>query len=668
VDPAAFDHFVWTKEPSGPQTAGGSWGSDAAEVSAEDLYGNVDGSGPNLYDGTNASLGGLGTSPASNAPNYGTLSWSHGVGTVSGVIDYRAESASLTITDSVAHVGPTASSSVTVDPAALDHFSVVGPASTIAGNALSVTVSALDAYGNVDSSGPNLYGGTIHFTTTDTGASTVLPADYTFTTTGGHPDNGVHTFTNGVTLTKTHSQTVSVNDTSDVTKKGTSASITVYPAPLNHFLWTKQPASKQTAGASWGSDAAEVTAYDIYGNVDDSGPNLYQGTNASLSGLSNSPAPVSQAPNYGTLSWSSGVGKVDGVIDYKAESASLAITDSVAHVGPTASNTVTVYAGAPASVNYTQQPNEVEVFAGGTCASPGPPACFISHYTTAGGVQVLAKDTWGNVANNQTTMTTTIGIALTTGPGSLFGGAAQQTDSNGLVTFTGLEIDTVAIGDILTATAMSSTSLSTPSRASNPFDVANQLVLCNHSCNGNASEPNKVSDSVSVSSSGATDTLGIALSSLTLPPGVCSGWTIATQDKAGDPLDWTYADITSTSGSLPSFQITWELLKPLVNLQPDNGAAHYNICLGTVWIGVGSDPGWITQSGAPAVPTNGFDQYGKAVIRDWGIVPDCNAKPNGIRLASTNPCVVSRNKDAAGDVFVVFKVPAGWDPQHNGGI
>jgi len=670
VDPGPLHHFAWTKEPSSPQLAGTSWGSDAAEVTAYDAYGNVDGSGPNLYTGGSAQFGGLGTSPASNAPSYGTVTWSAGVGTVNSVIDYDAESASLTITDG--SVGPTASSAVTVNPAPLDHFSVVGPASTIAGNALSVTVTARDAYGNVDSSGPNLYGGTVHFTTTDPGAQTVLPANYTFTTSGAHPDNGVHTFTNGVTLTKTHSQTVSVNDASDVTKNGTSASITVYPAPLDHFVWTKQPSGTQTAGVSWGSDAAEVTAYDAYNNVDDTGPNLYAGTNASLSGLGNSPAPVSHAPSYGTLGWSAGVGTVSNVIDYKAETASLKITDSVAHVGPTASNAVTVYAGAPASVQYTQQPNEVEVFSGGTCATPGPPACFISHYTTAGGVQVLAKDTWGNVANNQTTMTTKIGIAKTTGPGSLFGGAAQNTDSNGLVTFTGLEIDTVNIGDVLTATATSTTSNSTPSVASNPFDVANQLVLCNHACNGNASQQNNQTDSVAVSGSGSADTLGLALAGDS-DPGIAAcqnnpanpGWA-PSPAVGGGTISWTYTDITSTSGSLPSFQFTWELLKAAVNLSPDNGVAHYDICLGAVWIGTPATPVpvWTTKGGGKATGVAGFDQYGMPVTRYWGLVPDCNAKG----LTKANPCVVSRSKDRVGDVFVVFNVPAGWDPQHNGGI
>src|SRR5262249_58452174 len=70
------------------------------------------------------------------------------------------------------------------------HSTVSAPASSTAGNAFNVTVTALDAYGNTATG----YTGTVHFTSGDSQAS--LPSNYTFV--GG--DAGVHTFTNGVTL------------------------------------------------------------------------------------------------------------------------------------------------------------------------------------------------------------------------------------------------------------------------------------------------------------------------------------------------------------------------------------------------------------------------------------------------------------------------------------
>jgi len=68
------------------------------------------------------------------------------------------------------------------------------------------------------------YTGTVHFTGGGTGAT--LPANYTFV--GG--DNGVRTFTNGVTLTQAGNRTVTATDTVTGTINGTSGTIAVAPA------------------------------------------------------------------------------------------------------------------------------------------------------------------------------------------------------------------------------------------------------------------------------------------------------------------------------------------------------------------------------------------------------------------------------------------------------
>src|SRR5262249_10902877 len=65
------------------------------------------------------------------------------------------------------------------------HLSITAPASSTAGSAFSVTVTALDASNNKATG----YIGTMHFTSSD--AAAVLPADYIFTAA----DAGVHTFT-----------------------------------------------------------------------------------------------------------------------------------------------------------------------------------------------------------------------------------------------------------------------------------------------------------------------------------------------------------------------------------------------------------------------------------------------------------------------------------------
>src|SRR5258708_38936405 len=69
---------------------------------------------------------------------------------------------------------------IAVQPAAAPHFSVTGyPASTVAGVAHNVTVTALDAFGNIDTN----YAGTVTITSSDPAA--VLPAPATLPPGGG---------------------------------------------------------------------------------------------------------------------------------------------------------------------------------------------------------------------------------------------------------------------------------------------------------------------------------------------------------------------------------------------------------------------------------------------------------------------------------------------------
>jgi hypothetical protein len=109
-------------------------------------------------------------------------------------------------------------------PGTAAFFAVAAPASVSSGNAFDLTVTALDPYGNIDVN----YQGTVTFSTTDLDTGIVLPADYTFTT-GDRVDNGVHTFTGGITLVTLGDQTLTVTDT--VRGLTGSVSITVGPGP-----------------------------------------------------------------------------------------------------------------------------------------------------------------------------------------------------------------------------------------------------------------------------------------------------------------------------------------------------------------------------------------------------------------------------------------------------
>src|SRR5262249_58602202 len=92
--------------------------------------------------------------------------------------------------------------SVTVTPAAASRLFISGPASVNAGSQFSLTVTVVDAYGNVVTG----YRGKIAFRSSD--ATATLPRNYTFTAA----DQGVHTFT-GLVLKKRGKKYITGTDT-----------------------------------------------------------------------------------------------------------------------------------------------------------------------------------------------------------------------------------------------------------------------------------------------------------------------------------------------------------------------------------------------------------------------------------------------------------------------
>jgi hypothetical protein len=205
----------------------------------------------------------------------------------------------LTCTDSGVSSGPynytvtavwrtwtatSATTTVTVVAQSLDHFTVTPATGTqTAGTAFSVTVTAKDSSNATITS----YTGTIHFTSSDGQAS--LPGDYTFTTGGGN-DNGVHTFTNGVTLnTAGASKTVTVTDTG---KTGT-ATYTVVHGPATQITLT----GSTTDLGSGSSQTYTATIKDAAGNTVTTGADstvsvsfAQAGGTGSVSGTGASPA------------------------------------------------------------------------------------------------------------------------------------------------------------------------------------------------------------------------------------------------------------------------------------------------------------------------------------------------------------------------------------------
>jgi hypothetical protein len=137
-----------------------------------------------------------------------------------------------------------------------EQYGFQAPASTVAGKAFSLTVTAETATGQVD---PHV--GTVQFTSGNPNA--VLPADYTFTAA----DQGVHTFA-GVVLKTKGSWTITAADTVSTLVKAT-APVTVYAAAVNRFgIFAPR---NVTAGVSF---SVTVTALDAFRNV----TSLYRGT------------------------------------------------------------------------------------------------------------------------------------------------------------------------------------------------------------------------------------------------------------------------------------------------------------------------------------------------------------------------------------------------------
>jgi hypothetical protein len=105
--------------------------------------------------------------------DYTFLAGDAGVHTFTlGAILVTAGNQVLAATDTVAST-ITGGTVVSVLPAAATHFGVSAPLSGTAGVAFSFTVTALDPYGNIATG----YRGTVHFTKSDGGSGSAVPAD-----------------------------------------------------------------------------------------------------------------------------------------------------------------------------------------------------------------------------------------------------------------------------------------------------------------------------------------------------------------------------------------------------------------------------------------------------------------------------------------------------------
>ena len=248
---------------------------------------------------------------------------------------------------------------VAVSPAAVASLQLTSqPGATTAGQAQSLTVTALDAYGNIATG----YTGTVHFNSTDSRA--VLPADYLFTAA----DAGTHTFSS-FTLVTAGTQNLTVLATAGPNVQAGSGNVTVNAAQAVRLQVSGFPATTAGVGQSF-----TVTANDTYGNV----VTGYTGTVQ----ISSSDARAGLLANY-----------------------TFTATDQGAH---TFSATL-VTAGTQNLIVADANNNSVTGQENGIAVSPAAPASLqltgLVSATTAGqaqGFTVTANDTYGNVVTGYT--------------------------------------------------------------------------------------------------------------------------------------------------------------------------------------------------------------------------------------------------------------------------
>jgi hypothetical protein len=204
------------------------------------------------------------------------------------------------------------------------------------------------------------YHGTVHFSSSDTNAQTVLPGDYTFTAA----DAGTHTFS--ATLTTAGTQSLSATDTTTGSVTATQSGIAVNPAAASVLAATDFP-STTTAGSPGG---ILITVQDAFGNT----VTNYSGT-VQLS--SSDPKALLEGPHTFTAA---DMGRYSfGAVPETAGTQSITATD-------TANPSLT---GTQSGIVVTPAPASTFVL------TPSPATITAGNSTT---ITVTAYDPYGNVA------------------------------------------------------------------------------------------------------------------------------------------------------------------------------------------------------------------------------------------------------------------------------
>jgi hypothetical protein len=234
-------------------------------------------------------------------------------------------------------------------------------------------------------------------------------------------------------------------------------------------------------------------------------------------------------------------------------------------------------------------------------------------------LQVEILDGSGNVVTTSTAPIT-VGFSSNPGSGSL-SGTTTVSASAGVASFSDLSISAPGIGYALLA----SSSGIAPA-TSTPFPIYGSIGGCAASCSGSASGKS-TAGSVTTSSGTAGDLLGVGLGGVSY---TCN----SSYQPVSDPVN---VDLLTASGTpkFGQFTATLEIFKNAVQASGHPGASTWQVC-------------YADTSPFPTRPgtTQGTTVIG-GVTYYTGLLPDCSS-------TQPAPCVQSRHKDNAGDVFITI--------------
>ncbi len=414
VNPGLPNKLVVSAQPAATITAGSTV---SVGVTIEDQFNNV------VTTGNTGSTDTIQVALSSGSFAAGTTSVAavNGVANFSGLQINTAGSFTITASDtSRGGVTSATTNNVTVNPGLPNKLVVSAqPAATItAGGTVSVGITIEDQFNNVVTTGNTGSTDTIH----------VALSSGTFAagTTSVAAVNGVATFS-GLQINTAGSFTITASDTSrGGVVTATTNSFTVNPAAENKLAITAQPASF-TAG---GSAALGVTVEDQFGNPITSGTGSTDNLHVALSS-------GSFASGTSTVGAAGGSASFSGLQITAAGTYTITATDAT--TGTVTQATTNSFTVSPAAANklvFTTTPANST----GGIAFPTQP-------------QVTVEDQFSNVVTTDSS-TVTLKIATSTptsgGPGTLSG--CTQSETLGVVTFSGCRINTSGSGYKLTAT------------------------------------------------------------------------------------------------------------------------------------------------------------------------------------------------------------------------